>query len=359
MIPISYFDSSHRMNILVIRFRQMGDAILSTVVLNALRRMFPDATIDFVLNENLCPLFEGHPAIDRIIPFSYDERHSLWRYLRKVWQTVRRGRYDVIIDMRSTPNTLPFVLFSLRSRFRVGLRKPHALSFYNHTVEPCRSDQNIIDHNLSFLRPLESITPIPRDATFSLHISDEEQALYQAYLRAEGVDLQRPILLVGVTGKLLSKTWDEDRMTEVLRRMIQTWPNFQFIFNYAPGREKENALRVYEQLGRPKNVFIQVEARSQRELVALCSAATMYFGNEGGARHVVHACGKPSFVVFAPNISKAKWLPQNDIPTEGITAWELGATPDMTNSEAYACITPDAVWERLQKFMDKNVDLGM
>lgn len=72
------------MKILVIRFRQMGDAILSTVVLNTLRRTFPDATIDFVLNANLCALFEGHPSIDHLIPFSYDERHSVWCYLRKV-----------------------------------------------------------------------------------------------------------------------------------------------------------------------------------------------------------------------------------------------------------------------------------
>ena len=340
------------MNILVIRFRQMGDAILSTVVLNTLRRTFPDATIDFVLNANLCALFEGHPSIDHLIPFSYDERHSVWCYLRKVWQTVHRGRYDAIIDMRSTPNTLPFVLFSPRSRFRVGLRKRHRIGLYNHTVMPCRADQNIIDHNLSFLRPLEEVAPIRYDSMFSLHITDEEHARYRAYLRAEGIDLQRPILLAGVTAKLLSKTWDEDRMTAVLRRMTQTWPDMQFIFNYAPGQEEAAARHIYERLGSPRNVFIDVQARSQRELVALCSAVTMYFGNEGGARHVAHACGKPSFVVFAPNVSKAKWLPRNDVPAEGVTALELGATPDMPCAEAYRYITVEAVWQRLRPFVE-------
>ena len=47
------------MKILVIRFRQMGDAILATPLLSTLRANFPDAQIDFVLNERIAPLFKG------------------------------------------------------------------------------------------------------------------------------------------------------------------------------------------------------------------------------------------------------------------------------------------------------------
>ena len=56
--------------VLVVRFRQMGDAILATPLLNTIRQSFPDAEIDFVLNEKIAPLFEGHPAIHRIISFN-------------------------------------------------------------------------------------------------------------------------------------------------------------------------------------------------------------------------------------------------------------------------------------------------
>lgn len=64
------------MKILVVRFRQMDDAILTTVVLNSLKKSFPDCSIDFVLNDKICPLFEGHPSINRLIPFTDEERHS-------------------------------------------------------------------------------------------------------------------------------------------------------------------------------------------------------------------------------------------------------------------------------------------
>ena len=58
------------MKILVIRFRQMGDAVLATALLNSIRRSFPDAEIHFVLNSQLADLFAGHPSVDRVISFT-------------------------------------------------------------------------------------------------------------------------------------------------------------------------------------------------------------------------------------------------------------------------------------------------
>ena len=72
------------MNILVVRFRQMGDAILATSLLNTLRHNFPEAQIHFVLNEKIAPLFQGHPSIDKIITFAEEERHNFVHYLKRV-----------------------------------------------------------------------------------------------------------------------------------------------------------------------------------------------------------------------------------------------------------------------------------
>ena len=143
------------MKILVVRFRQMGDAILATPLLSTLRKNFPEAEIDFVLNERIAPLFEGHPAISRIITFSDDERHSFFIYLKKVWRIVHQTRYDAIIDMRSTVNTMLFALFSLRSHWRIGIRKPYTWGIFNHRIEGCEDDESMIDHNLKLAEALK------------------------------------------------------------------------------------------------------------------------------------------------------------------------------------------------------------
>lgn len=95
---------------------------------DTLKHNFPDAEIHFVLNKGIAPLFEGHPDIDRIITFDKNELKPLPKYMAKVWRVVHENHYDVIIDMRSTVNTLMFSAFSLSTPFRIGSEKRlHAL----------------------------------------------------------------------------------------------------------------------------------------------------------------------------------------------------------------------------------------
>lgn len=329
------------MKLLVIRFRQMGDAILATPLLNTLKKLFPDANIDFVLNERIAPLFEGHPAISHIITFTDSERHSFFTYICKVWRTVHQTHYDVIIDMRSTVNTMLFALFSLRSKWRIGIRKPYTLGIFNHRIEGCEDNESMIDHNLSLAHPILKGV-VKADRNLSLSITEQEKQDFREYMAKQGIDFSRPVILVGVTAKLEHKTWPEDRMTETLNRMIETFPSLQLIFNYAPGREAENARRIYDSLTADRSsVFLNVEAKSPRQLAAMATNCTAYFGNEGGARHIVHAMGRPSLVICSPGASKTTWLPQDtDIVAIGIDA------------ASYDLITVDRVWSELQRFCE-------
>ena len=335
--------------ILVVRFRQMGDAVLATPMLNTLRRNFPEAQIDFVLNERIAQLFAGHPSIDHIISFTDDERHSIFTYIKKVWHVVHHTRYDVIIDMRSTVNTMLFALFSPHTRWRIGIRKAYTWLAFNHRFEGCEDDESMIDHNLQLLTPLGALVP---EKAITLHVAEQEQADFRRYMEEQGIDFSRPVMLAGVTAKLAGKTWAEDRMTEVLRRFMAVWPQVQIIFNYAPGQEALNAQRIYESLGRHPNIFINIEAKSMRQLAAMAACCTFYFGNEGGGRHIVQAMGRPSLVVCSPMASKKTWLPENDeVLTRGICATDIDPNAQRLSYEAqYGLITVEYVWRELKAF---------
>ena len=202
----------------------MGDAVLATSLCNAIKANFPDAEVHMVLNDAIAPLFERHPSINRVVRFTNDERHSALVYLAKIWRLMRSERYDVVIDMRSTVNTLPFSLFSLRSPFRIGLKKPYTRFVFNHRVEPCDPFTSVVDHDVHMLAPLGKVKPLNFDATFSLNVTPAELADYRSYLGAQGVDTSKPILLCGVVSKLAFKCWPQDFMVEILRRIITSFP---------------------------------------------------------------------------------------------------------------------------------------
>ena len=108
---------------LVIRFRRVGDSVLAVSVCRSLKKTFPGVRVDFVLNDHIASLYEGHPDIDRIITFSDKENYNLPKYLKRVHRLMRDTHYDVIIDMRATVKTLFFSLFSLHTPFRIGTKK--------------------------------------------------------------------------------------------------------------------------------------------------------------------------------------------------------------------------------------------
>lgn len=343
------------MHVLILRLRQLGDIVLTTPLLTTLKRTFPEARVDIVLNERLASLLQEHPDVDRIIPFSHEELHNLARYIPKVWRTMRSTRYDVIIDMRSTPNTLLFTLFSLRTPIRSGLDKHfYARLLLTHTIPPCGLREQMVDHNLRFLAPLGHPQPLSIQRRISLYVSDEERCDFHAYMSSQGIDFSRPILLAGVTAKLPDKRWRSDYMTDLLGRLLRQMPTLQIVLNYAPGREADDARAIHAALHNDPRVFLNIEAKGVRQFMAMASLCDAYLGNEGGARHVAHAFGKPTFAICSPRANKSTWLPIDDPRHRSVVPSDV-ATPEaltaMTYQQRYDLMTPDIVWQQLQTFI--------
>lgn len=341
------------MKILVVRFRQMGDAILATCIFNTIKRNDSEAETTFILNERLAPLFNDHPAIDHIVTFSESENYTFWRYLKKVWTVVHQTHYDVIIDMRSTLKSMFFSIFSPSTIYRIGLRKWYTHGAFNYLFDRSRDNESAIDHDLMLLSPL-NYTDL--DQSFLLSATNKEKKDFRDYMIRMNIDFSKPVVLMGVTSKLQNKTWSVEGMVYIVRNLIQTYPQVQIIFNYAPGVEELDSRRIYKLLNNDPHIFINIRASSPRQLLAMSSWITFYFGNEGGARHIVHSQNKPSFVVMAPQNSKRMWLPQNGIPAEGISVEDIASKRELDKTplnRQYEFIKKEMVWEKFLKFIDK------
>lgn len=343
--------------ILIIRFRQMGDAILTTALCSTMKRSFPDAEIHLVLNAGLVPALEGHPDIDRIIPFRKEDNKPFGAYLKKVWKVVHDERYDVIVDMRATVRTLLFSLFSLHTPYRIGRKKGYAGFLLNHQVDVYdkKLKGDMVQRNLLYATFLEKEAPIQYTKDFKLYLKKGEKEEFRRYMEQEGIDFTRPVMLVGVTTKLPHKKWEEGMMKQVIQRILERYKNLQLIFNYAPGAEEADARRMFEALGRPTAVKIEVQARSLRQLMALCSNCSFYFGNEGGARHMVQALGIPSYSIYSPKVNKSIWLPSNEVLAEGICPNDVqpsNETEGMDYWEHFGLITPKVVCSKLFPLLD-------
>lgn len=297
------------MKILVVRFKQIGDSILASPICNTLKKTFPDAQVDYVLYEHIEPLFREHKYIDNIITITKEEQKNIFKYLKKVWK-VTRNQYDIIIDVMSTPKSEVFTLFSPKSKYKIGRYKKHRGYTYTHKIQEPQGSKNKIDKFLKMLKPLEDEYDLKYTEDFSINIDENEKIYMRNKMEAAGIDFNRPVFAFAINARVPSKVFNIDKMLQITKKIIEDL-NPQIIFYYSPA-EKEFALKAYEKLNCDKHIFTNIETKNIRELAMLFKNCDMFFGNEGGPRHIAHAVGIPTLVACRPNLDVKEWLISGD-----------------------------------------------
>jgi heptosyltransferase III len=344
--------------ILVVRFRRVGDAVLTTALCTSLKKSFPDAEIHYVLNAGIAPLYADHPDVDKVISFSSRDNANIFRYIGRVWQVMRENRYDVIIDVRSTFRTLFFSLFGLSAPYRIGTKKSYNHILHNYRIDN-RSDKmtDVISHLLMLLKPLEAEAKIKYCSEFKLYVSDEEKQAFRSYMEQEGIDFSRPVILAAVAARLAHKVWDKENMKEILRRITEKY-NAQIIFNYA-GDEESYVLGMHREMKNNSSIFTSIKANSLRELCALAANCDFFFGIEGGPRHLSQALNIPSFAIFPPGILKAMWLPGEGGDYQGISPDDVlprEQQEGMDYQQRFNLIQVELLWEKLDTMLQQKLN---
>ena len=102
--------------ILLLRLRRLGDIVLTTPAITLLKKSFPDASLTYLVEEPFRRLVEGNPHLDRVLTVPVKQKTAdLLRLIR----SIRRERYDVLLDFHGGPRTSWITLLSA-ARLKVG-----------------------------------------------------------------------------------------------------------------------------------------------------------------------------------------------------------------------------------------------
>lgn len=345
-----------KVKVLIIRFRQLGDSILSSTLCTSLKQSIPNSEIHYVLNEHIAPLFEGHPDIDKIIKFNNIENKRSNLYIRKVWQIMRSEKYDIIIDTRSTIKTLLFSIFSLHTPFRIGRGKFYNRIIHNYRVENLPDlAHDIVQLTLRLIEPLQKKYTVTKNEKFRIQINPIDKNNFRKKMELNGINFSRPIILCNITTKIPYKSWDTNKMEIIIRRMVDCYKNVQLIFNYGSEIEKQTATKIFNALENTDRIFLNIEAKSTKELALMLSNCDFYFGNEGGARHIAQAVNIPTCAIYSPMAKKVTWLPSPSLNNQGIEIDDFGFhKKHLINEEWSNIIDVERVWEKLNSMLQHN-----
>ncbi len=341
------------MKILIVRFKQIGDSILSSVICNTLKKSFPKAEIDYVVYEHIVPLFENHPYIDNIIPITKEEQKNPFKYLAKVWKVTRK-KYDIVIDIMSTPKSEFFTLFSLGSKYRIGRKKEYRGITYTHKISEPLNSKDKVDKFLKMLVPLEEKYKIIYDNNYTTHITEDEKEYMKNKMLKAGIDFKKPIFICAATSRRPEKIYPIIKMEKTINKVVEEF-NAQVILFYSPD-EKNFIKNLHKQLN-SKNIFANIETKSIRELAVLISNCDMFFGNEGGPRHIAQSLDIPSFAIFSPKSSKKEWLGNFNEKHQGVEPKDI--YPDYSSlsyKDSYLLIQPDYILSKIKEIYSQFIE---
>ncbi len=301
------FNQNDNIKILVIRFKRIGDAILCLPLCNSLKLTFPNARVDYVLYEEIAHLFYGHPYADNIITIKEKNRKNILNYLKNVYR-ITREKYDIIIDVMSTPKSELFCLFSLSSPYRIGRFNKKRGIFYTHKQKEPESLNKVDKFLRQLLSPLENDgykLRLNLDFKFKAKMAEKEK--YRKLMEKSGINFSKKVVAFSIYSRVKSKIYPMEKMKKVVQYLIDKYDT-QIIFFYSKD-QKEAIKKIHSDIGNNKNIFSDIETPTIKDLVPLLENCDYFIGNEGGGRHLAQAVGISSLGIYGPNADLKEWLP--------------------------------------------------
>jgi heptosyltransferase-3 len=302
------WDWSGVRRVLVVRLRSIGDTVLATPSLYALRRFLPDAQIDLLLEDWVAPLLDGNRDASRILTVRRDSTAARLSLVRRL----RAARYDVAFNLHGGSTAALLTRASGAPR-RVGYASYRFSRLHNYAAPPAtdlwrQAKTHSVEQQLGLLG--WAGVPVTDRPPTRLFVTDEAAARLARRLDAAGVPTSQPFALFHPAAAFDSKRWDARNFARVADRLDAR--GLTVVAIAAPG-ERE-VVRAFAESARAARV-VSFNDLSLPEVVALAARARLFVGNDSGIAHIAAAVGTPSVVVFGSS-NVAHWRPWTDAPAE-------------------------------------------
>ena len=299
------WDWSEVRKVLLVRLRSIGDTVLATPSLVALKRFLPNVTVDILVEDWVAPLLNNHPHVDNVIVL---ERGGFMTRAR-VARELRAANYDVVYNLHGG-TTATFLTRATGARHRIGFETYQYAQLHNHQApSPLLLWGQQKTHSVEQQLALLGWTGVPvtdRPRT-QLGISTEAADKVNKALAEAGLS-DRKIALIHPAAAFATKQWATENFARVTEFLAER--GLAPVAIVAP-----NEKALLEKLRAEAAVNITIFDLSLPEVTALAARSQLFVGNDSGIAHIAAAVGTPAVVIFGSS-NIAHWRPWNSAPAE-------------------------------------------
>jgi heptosyltransferase-1 len=274
------------MRILLIKTSSLGDVVHNLPVITDLRRKYPEAGIDWVVEEGFADIPRLHPGVRRVIPVALRRwRKSLltpatWQEVGAFRTTLQAENYDLVID---TQGLLKSALITRMARGKrcgydaSSAREPLAARFYDAAFEVPRNLHAVERNRRLAALAAGYVAPAAPDYGIAVPSAPTFCGTEAILLTATSRD---------------DKLWPENNWITAGRALQERGLNC--LLPAGSATERERATRIAQAI--PGAVALP--PMSLPELAAQLAAARIVIGVDTGLVHLSAALGRPTLALF-------------------------------------------------------------
>ena len=274
--------------ILIIKLRYLGDVLLCTPIVRALRQKYPQAQLVCLVNPGTEEILQGNPDIDEVLLLPRTDVFSQLRFFRHI----RSRGFDCVLDLTDGDRSAIITAMSGAS-MKIGFNSENRSrgALYSHCIRENPDSMHRIEYHGKTLSILGMHGELEHPHIY-VSAKDQEAArrlLEEAQLTSHGWVMIHP------TARYWFKAWPPDRFAKLCDGLAKKQVPVVLVGNH---KDREVGAQI-QHLAEHKPISLMGRT-SVLELAALMKHSSLFIGNDGGPMHMAAAVGCPVLGLFGP-----------------------------------------------------------
>ncbi len=323
----------------------VGDGVMMTPALGAIRTSFPRAQITVVANPLVAQLFEHHPWCDRVLVYDKKGEHRGVRGLTRFARSLKEQRFDLAILLQKAFEAA-LLAYIARIPERIGFSTDgRGLLLTGRT--PLTDEVHCQHHSRHYLHMLRQFGIEGGSGDQRLEVTPEERSWAEGLLGEGSYVAVNPGAAYGS-----AKRWIPERYAEVADRLAGEL-GVNIVLTGGPGeaeigRDIEAAMRQ-----KPLNLIGQTSIRQMMAIIANCR---LMVSNDSGPMHVAAALGVPVVAVFGAtdHTTTYPWTKRHRIVRREVDCAPCLKRQCPTDHRCMEAVTAEAVLVACRELLAEN-----
>ena len=322
-----FLQNTNVRRLLIIRPDHLGDVLLSTPAIQAIKRKRPDISIHVLCGQRSADLLSNYDEIDLVLTLQFPgfQRHTVsrtrnpWLLAMRSAQMLRQIGYSSAIIMRRDHWWGAMLAFFAGIRERIGYDLPNVAPFLTTVLK--YQYQHAVEQNLRLAEPW--IGDIKSEQIKLVYpLEPDDKAYIDKYLAEWGIHPNQPVICIHPGAGAAIKLWPAEKWAKVAD-MVSTQFSAAIIFT---GSSSEAALTSDIAANMNEKAYIIAGSTSIGQLAALYRRSLLVLGPDSGPMHLAAAVATPTVTLFGP-ADPAEFAPWGNPRRHAILTSGIGCRP--------------------------------